>query len=173
MNIKIRLWDKISNRMIYESRDLENDDMVVMTLDGELQFASGLENYHRNDFIKMLYTGLKDNTKWNQLSQEEKERFYHQNCSEDGRTIKYQNIDDVKYLWEGKEIYEGDIYHLGDKNIKYLVVWHDTGLIGKQVGSSSYAGLEHWQDRIEVVGNIYENPELMEWRCKNVKRKEM
>ena len=53
----------------------------------------------------------------------------------------------------GTEIYEGDTYHQGDKNIEYLVVWHDSGFIGKQKGSSSYAGLEHWKDRIVLVGS--------------------
>ncbi len=62
----------------------------------------------------------------------------------------------------GKDIYEGDIYYQGDKNILYVVVWHDTGLIGHQVGSSSYAGLTYWNDKIEVIGNVYENPELIE-----------
>lgn len=57
---------------------------------------------------------------------------------------------------EGKKLYEGDIYHMGDPNITYTVVWHDCGLIGKQNGSSSYAGLNHWQDKIEIIGNIHE-----------------
>lgn len=61
----------------------------------------------------------------------------------------------------GKEIYEGDIYHQGDRNITYTVVWHDTGLIGKQNGSSSYADIEYWLSNTEVIGNIYENPELV------------
>lgn len=56
----------------------------------------------------------------------------------------------------GVEIYEGDIFHLGDKNIIYTVVWHDTGLIGKQNGASSYVGLEHWKEHIEVIGNIHD-----------------
>jgi uncharacterized phage protein (TIGR01671 family) len=60
-----------------------------------------------------------------------------------------------------EEIYEGDIYHQGDKNIKYVVVWHDSGLIGKQCGSSSYAGLSHWKDKIEIIGNMYENADLL------------
>ena len=57
----------------------------------------------------------------------------------------------------GVEIYEGDIYHQGDVNITYTVVWQDTGFKGKQNGSSSFAGLEYWLDRIEIIDNIYEN----------------
>lgn len=62
----------------------------------------------------------------------------------------------------GVEIYEGDVYHQGDPRITYTVVWHDSGLIGKQNSSSGYAGINHWQDRIEVVGDIYTIPELQE-----------
>ncbi|MDF2985771.1 MAG: hypothetical protein K0R50_1281 [Eubacterium sp.] len=71
--------------------------------------------------------------------------------------LKYTGLKDKN----GREIYEGDIYHQGDKDIKYIVVWHDTGLIGKQMRISSYAGLQYWRDRIEVIGNIYENPDLL------------
>lgn len=62
----------------------------------------------------------------------------------------------------GNRIFEGDIFNLGDKNIRYVVVWHDTGLMGKQIRSSSYVGLRHWQDRIEIMGNSFDNPELLE-----------
>lgn len=65
---------------------------------------------------------------------------------------QYTGLKDIN----DTEVYEGDEYHLGDPNITYTVVWNDTGLIGKQNGSSSYAGLSHWQERIEIVGNIYE-----------------
>lgn len=61
----------------------------------------------------------------------------------------------------GKMIFEGDIFSLGDKNILYVVEWCDTGLKGKQTGSTSWVGLEHWQDRIEIIGNIHDNPELL------------
>ena len=62
----------------------------------------------------------------------------------------------------GKEIYEGDIYHVGDKNIRYLVVWFDSGFEGKQLRSTSYAGLKSWAKDIEILGNIYENKNLLE-----------
>lgn len=73
-------------------------------------------------------------------------------------TCEYTGLQDKN----GKRIFEGDIYHLGDKNILYVVVWHDTSLIGKQVRTSSYAGLSCWQDRIEIIGNVFDNPELLE-----------
>ena len=77
----------------------------------------------------------------------------------DGDTIgQYTGLLDKN----GVEIYEGDIYTQGDKNIKYVVVFKSAKFAGKQVGNESLAGLSYWQDRIEVIGNIHENPELLE-----------
>jgi uncharacterized phage protein (TIGR01671 family) len=62
----------------------------------------------------------------------------------------------------GKEIYEGDIIvHASGSSIMYIVEWHNTELVGKQIGSSSYAGISYWIDVTEVIGNIHDNPELM------------
>ena len=70
--------------------------------------------------------------------------------------MQYTGIKDIN----GKEVYEGDVYSLRDGSRNYIVVWHDTSLIGNQIGTSSYAGLTYWQDGIEVLGNVFENPEL-------------
>lgn len=56
----------------------------------------------------------------------------------------------------GKEIYEDDVFHLGDPNILYVVQIDDCGFKGRQVGSSSYVGLTYWIDKITVVGNIFD-----------------
>lgn len=57
-------------------------------------------------------------------------------------------------------IYEGDIFNMGDENIKYVVEWFDCGLRGRQLSNRSSVGITHWQDKIEIVGNIYESPLL-------------
>ena len=61
----------------------------------------------------------------------------------------------------GKRIFEGDIYSMGEESITYVVVFRMSQFIGKQIGSSSYAGLEYWEKDIEVIGNIHDNPELL------------
>jgi uncharacterized phage protein (TIGR01671 family) len=62
---------------------------------------------------------------------------------------------------KGVEIYEGDIFHLGDKIILHVVEWIDSGFKGRQISNKSTVGLEYWQDRIEIIGNIHDNPQLL------------
>ena len=61
----------------------------------------------------------------------------------------------------GKRIFEGDIYSMGEKNILYVVIFDKSQFIGKQVRNRSLAGLEYWKSDIEIVGNIYDNHELL------------
>lgn len=61
----------------------------------------------------------------------------------------------------GEELFEGDIYNIGDDNIRYVVVWRKCMFIGKQIGSNSYAGLDYFESDIKKVGNIYDNKELL------------
>ena len=76
---------------------------------------------------------------------------------EEAPVTEYTGLKDKN----GREIYEGDVYHQGDTNILYVVEYKGASFVGKQIRSSSYAGLEHWKDRIEVIGNIYQNPDLL------------
>lgn len=86
---------------------------------------------------------------------------------------------DKKYLMQSTglkdkndvEIFEGDILGSENKDTEnwyvshHVVVWHDSGFMGKQICSSSYIGLDYWtkgKAGYVVIGNIYENPELLE-----------
>lgn len=72
--------------------------------------------------------------------------------------MQYTGIKDKN----GKEIYEGDVLTNGDSYIKYVVEFIDSGFKARQTGNQSSIGLMYHQDFLEIIGNIYENPELLE-----------
>ncbi len=144
--IKFRAWDKVCREMFYNS-ELANGDMMVICLDGEIQLSDD-DTYKPDDFILMQYTGLKDKN--------------------------------------GKEIYEGDILRVQtgwyksaknevdkfDKGVKGETLWTvEHKIFNCEMGFMIY-GLDRrfhklmtqsmmWNTKAEVIGNIYENPELL------------
>lgn len=63
---------------------------------------------------------------------------------------------------KGTRIYEGDILQNGNGYF-YVVEWREdfSGFLGKQVGSSSYIGIYNWRQNMHIVGNRFDNPELL------------
>lgn len=57
---------------------------------------------------------------------------------------------------------EGDLIRCGHTYKTYGVVWHDNGLIGRDISNhSNFIGLNHYYSDIKVIGNIHDNkPEV-------------
>ncbi len=145
--VKFRIWDKTSNRMLYqddfERVELDTKNKMVSLVRSETIESSYVLDYE--DGIEaeiMQYTGLKDKS--------------------------------------GKEIYEGDIVKLIPLNSERLKElgrkWYEHLKVewGAYSDGEYVTNVETWMiginplseelldETVEVIGNIYENPELLE-----------
>jgi len=94
------------------------------------------------------------------------------------------NIDEVKAETigmgtgvldkDGTEIFEGDVVQNGEGGYFYIVYWwsEDAAFRGKQVGSSSTIGLNYWRKELRIVGNMHDNPELLQYKPVSPKRRD-
>lgn len=133
--IKFRAWDSSIRRMLYQTNMEYFDDMIAFRINLDMLGDA-------QEIIIMQYTGLIDKN--------------------------------------GKEIYEGDIIDIHQTvngcNL-FVVIWSDIGfsvryLIDGEV-SREYeyeydikelleVNVNKYDKEIEVIGNIYDNPELLE-----------
>ena len=133
MEIRFRAWDKLNNKMIYDV-EYTYDYRCIGLGANEGYFGEVLDS---DDYFVMQYIGLND--------------------------------------YNGKRIYEGDIViwdkcpeykHSYNKSIaKFEIIWQikKCGFGMKSASKDRYRDYNMQSGRnLAVIGNIYENPELLE-----------
>jgi hypothetical protein len=76
--------------------------------------------------------------------------------------MQYTGYKDMK----GKEVYEGDIVRYYDDI--YEVRWIWVGFYLRPIQDDGFDELATTENFIEVIGNIYENPELLETKKEKI-----
>lgn len=139
-DIKFRAWDKDSDKMVFQ-HDVSVGKEYFFSLSEDnvelLRYDNDYSAYVKCNSEIMQYTGLKDRNR--------------------------------------KEIYEGDIVKFLDEKMHYCEFRNEFVNIGKiffdncQVMgwdiTNRHMGIEevwHYREYIEVVGNIYESPDLLD-----------
>lgn len=158
--IKFRTWDKQYKVMANVTMLIFSCDPIELDHDKNNNESKSIEH-----FELMQFTGLKDSTKWEDLTENERREWTRLN---------------MPSKWNGKEIYEGDIIKIEgnvfvNQNNSYTLHkiqygYKDWGVGVYFVGINCFTengepSCNHlnqkWVNDCEVIGNIYENKELL------------
>lgn len=141
--IKFRAWDKKRKKMLF-NHDHEDDDSWFM-----IDFLGLIWRYCNTDYYPFADT-----------SSDVEEETYNENLI----LMQYTGLKD----YENKEIWEGDIIlepYLNERPSICVIKFHNGAFLShsQEDASKRVSGYSDINVKsVKVIGNIYENPELLE-----------
>ena len=129
---------------------------------------SGSEINQMCDVIELRNDGSIKICAYDELNDCETQKFLIKDCCDENfKIMQFTGAHDKR----GKEIYEGDILKEQPNGYIGKVLWDWDGYLSVEWNSDYDMEYPDWlwsamicdhSDRIEVIGNIYENPELLD-----------
>lgn len=128
---------------------------------------TGFNNEGYEEFFKVIpetvgqYTGLKDSTKWEDLTEDEQKEWL-------SSKHEIEDRNNQKEDWNGKKVFEGDILkytHSNGSSIGFICFMDGAYILYKNEDSYDYMCIFEEldeKDKPEIIGNIHDNPELLD-----------
>ena len=144
--IKFRVWDKELNIML--THDSYSDIVISKDYEGVADEIFSLDDFNTSE-IGRFYEGLEYITEADRLD-----------------VMQFTGLHDRN----GKEIYEGDIVTYIDYDGNYEYSYTNKGVVEYDESGAFYYFTNRYEigmldmdySQIEVIGNIHENPELLQ-----------
>jgi hypothetical protein len=160
--VKFKVWDNKQGLWL-GSRTSTSSPL----LNGDTGLLAYLKEENPNYKI-ITCTGLKDDTEWDDLTEPEKRSYFNKYYEDSHRIIKLNLRDLYVYgtetpdWWAGKLVYEGDIISSAGM---YVVEYDETSarFLSKSLDKCNrYYDFPCFHPTYKVIGNVYDNPELLE-----------
>ena len=149
-DIKFRAWDKLINKMITESNVKE----IIDTIQGDFNttYVYDSDEWYPAYEIFGIFNYF-------QAIKEMRIDRYNEKSELRFELMQYTGLHDKN----GKEIYEGDIVRKFNGIIGKVIYEHSEFIIDVTNNKElDYGRLDLIENLVEVIGNIYDNPDLLE-----------